>query len=77
MAAELAASMPLLKPIVALNLWVFVIEGWMYYVRIPAVKKYDVQYTRQFTKEYMNSKFPPEVRWPGGKYSHARWKCSR
>ena len=66
MAVELAASMPLLKPIVALNLWIFVIEAYMYCMRIPAVKKYNVQFTPQFTKEYMYSKVPPEVRWPGG-----------
>jgi hypothetical protein len=50
MAIEIAPSMPLLQPLVALNIWTFVIEAWMYAVRVPAVKKYNVKYTPQFNK---------------------------
>jgi hypothetical protein len=68
MAIEIAASMPLLQPLVALNIWTFVIEAWMYAVRLPAVKNYNVKYTPQFNKQYLYSKIPPEAQWPGGKH---------
>jgi hypothetical protein len=44
-------STGLLAPVVALNIWTFGMEAWMYATRIPAVKKYGADMRSEATKE--------------------------
>ncbi|EEH36305.1 hypothetical protein PAAG_00628 [Paracoccidioides lutzii Pb01] len=59
-----------LGPIVALNIWTFIIEGWMYSKRIPAIEKYKVTIDPTVTKEQFANKFPPHIRWIADNYNH-------
>ncbi|PGH08712.1 hypothetical protein AJ79_05903 [Helicocarpus griseus UAMH5409] len=59
-----------LGPVVALNLWTFVVEGWMYATRIPAMSKYKVTPDPNTVKEQMNTKIPPSIRWVADNYNH-------
>jgi len=66
----LTPSSALLGPIIGLNLWTFVMEGWMYGTRIPAVSKYKAPTHPSATKEEFNRPLPPEVRWKADNYNH-------
>ncbi|KAK5138754.1 hypothetical protein LTR04_004232 [Oleoguttula sp. CCFEE 6159] len=64
------ADPPLLAPVVALNIWTFVMEGWMYATRIPAVSKYNVKVDSNDTSAQFNAQIPPHVRWKADNYNH-------
>lgn len=70
MAIDLLVSSPLLRPLIGLNLWTFIIEIWMAYARNVAIRRHDVKYTPHFTRNYLYSKIPPEAQWPGDNYNH-------
>ncbi|OAT07198.1 hypothetical protein BDBG_03291 [Blastomyces gilchristii SLH14081] len=57
-------------PVIALNLWTFVMEGWMYAKRIPAIAKYKIAMDPNAPKEQFSAKFPPSVRWVADNYNH-------
>jgi hypothetical protein len=58
----------LLAPIVALNAWTFVIEGWMYKTRIPVYNKLELP--PSVLKHELEVQTPAEVRWKADNYNH-------
>jgi len=66
----LTASQPLLGPLVALNLWTFGMEAWMYALRLPAMSKYGVTPHPGLTKAEINSKIPRHLQFPADNYDH-------
>ncbi|KAE9976476.1 hypothetical protein EG328_002592 [Venturia inaequalis] len=63
-------STGLLAPVVALNIWTFGMEAWMYATRIPAAEKYGADLRSEATKEDFNRKLPASVRWKADNYNH-------
>ncbi|OJD12718.1 hypothetical protein AJ78_06732 [Emergomyces pasteurianus Ep9510] len=59
-----------LGPVVALNLWTFVVEGWMYAKRIPAIAKYKIPLDPSIPNDQAAAKYPPHVRWVADNYNH-------
>lgn len=62
----------LLGPVVGLNLWTFVMQGWMYSKRLPAMGapenkhlKFDAEHCHDDLK-----KLPGPARWPAENYNH-------
>lgn len=66
----LVKSPALLTPIIALNLWTFFMEAWMYATRIPAVSKYNIPVHPNASKDEFNAKIPPHIRWKADNYNH-------
>ncbi|KAE8378036.1 hypothetical protein BDV26DRAFT_292638 [Aspergillus bertholletiae] len=58
----------LLAPVVALNIWTFVMEAWMYKTRIPVFSKLNLKNT--VTKQELDTKTPANVRWKADNYNH-------
>jgi hypothetical protein len=63
-------SNPILAPVIALVLWTFVMEVWLYATRIPAVKKHNVAYDPRRPPEEFHAQLPAEVRWKADNYNH-------
>jgi len=65
---------PLLQPIIALNLWTFFMEAWMYATRIPALQRAQeskkLVITPDMTKEQMNKALPYQVRNVADNFNH-------
>ncbi|KAM0722301.1 hypothetical protein Q7P37_001742 [Cladosporium fusiforme] len=61
---------PLLAPLVTLNLWTFVMEGWMYSKRLPALSKHKVNMDPTFNQARMETMLPPDVQWPAHNFNH-------
>ncbi|PGG96619.1 hypothetical protein GX51_07744 [Blastomyces parvus] len=59
-----------LGPVIALNLWTFFMEGWMYAKRIPAISKYKIPMDPNLPKEQMSAKYPAYIRWVADNYNH-------
>ena len=60
----------MLAPVIALVLWTFVMWGWLYATRIPAIVRGKLVYDpRKPTAEFMD-KIPPRVRWKADNYNH-------
>lgn len=71
MALNIASSAaPLLRPVVGLAGWTFVMEIWMYSTRLPAIRKYGVSGSPYTTKEEMHSKIPRPIQWIADNYNH-------
>ena len=60
----------LLAPVVALVLWTFVMWGWLYATRIPAIRKARIRLDPEQSKEAFNAQLPPETRWKADNYNH-------
>ncbi|KAB8224364.1 fungal-specific transcription factor domain-containing protein [Aspergillus novoparasiticus] len=58
----------LLAPVVALNIWTFVMEAWMYKTRIPIYSKMNIKNT--ITKRELDAMTPASVRWKADNYNH-------
>ncbi|KAE8355428.1 membrane-associated, eicosanoid/glutathione metabolism protein [Aspergillus coremiiformis] len=58
----------LLAPVVALNIWTFVMEVWMYKTRIPVFSKLQIKNTT--TRAELDPLTPPNVRWKAENYNH-------
>ncbi|KAE8315071.1 fungal-specific transcription factor domain-containing protein [Aspergillus transmontanensis] len=58
----------LLAPVVALNIWTFVMEAWMYKTRIPIYSKMNIKNT--VTKRELDAMTPASVRWKADNYNH-------
>lgn len=61
---------PILAPLVALILWSFVMLGWLYAARIPAITKAKLTYDPFRPSEEFHAQLPARVRWKGDNYSH-------
>lgn len=61
---------PLLAPIVALVLWSFVMCGWLYATRIPAMRRLRVVYDPRLPADVFHTQLPPEVRWKADNYNN-------
>lgn len=61
---------PLLGPLLALNGWVFVMEGLLYKRRTPALKKYGVTFDPNTVKQQKAEKLPPFVNWAADNYNN-------
>ncbi|EMC97905.1 hypothetical protein BAUCODRAFT_120826 [Baudoinia panamericana UAMH 10762] len=70
MPSIIAGSQPLLGPLVGLVGWTFVMEGWMYLYRLPAMSKYNVDASPGMTKEHLNAKIPRHLQYPADNFNH-------
>ena len=67
MAIEASLVHPLLQPLIALTLWTFLIEIWMYCARHVPIVRHDVEYTPHFNRQYSSPKIPLDARCLGDK----------
>ncbi|KAK0318217.1 hypothetical protein LTR82_010916 [Friedmanniomyces endolithicus] len=61
---------PLITPLLTLASWTFVMELWMYALRIPALSKYKVPISPDMTTADMNKNIPRHLQWPADNYNH-------
>ena len=61
---------PLLAPVIALVLWSFVIWGWMYATRIPAILKMKMVFDSNAPRGEQMNTLPANVRWKADNYNH-------
>ncbi|KAL2819065.1 membrane-associated, eicosanoid/glutathione metabolism protein [Aspergillus cavernicola] len=60
----------LLRPIIALNGWTFVMEIWMYATRIPVFQHLKEAGDPSSTRSELEAKTPPSVRWKADNFNH-------
>ena len=82
MASQVLGHSPLIKPLVTLAGWTFVMEAWMYATRIPAISKYNIDVNPEKVAQDFNTKVPISirqiaVRLPSATLSSARAKVFR
>jgi len=70
MAALLSPSTSLLGPVIGLNAWTFVMEGWMYYERLSWITNSKFQFRPELTKDDFDKKQPPSVRFKADNFNH-------
>lgn len=68
--STILAGQPLLGPVVGLASWHFVMEAWMYALRLPALSKYKVDTDPAKLKQEMAEKIPAWVHYPAENYNH-------
>ena len=61
---------PILGPTITLVLWSFVMLGWLYAARIPAIVNSKLVYDPQRPAEEFHAQLPATVRWKGDNYIH-------
>ncbi|KFY69335.1 hypothetical protein V496_00337 [Pseudogymnoascus sp. VKM F-4515 (FW-2607)] len=61
---------PLLPPIIALNAWTLVVEGWMFSVRLPVFTRLRIADKNELTHEEVNKMTPASVRWKADNFSN-------
>ena len=61
---------PMLAPLIALVLWSFVMWGWLYATRIPAIAKAKIQFDPRRPPAEFHALLPPETRWKADNYNH-------
>lgn len=61
---------PILAPVIALVLWSFVMWGWLYATRIPAIVKNNLVYDPYRPAEEFVAQIPARVRWKADNYNH-------
>ena len=61
---------PMLAPVIALVLWSFVMWGWMYATRIPAISAAKMRLDPNAPRGEQMSQLPPSVRWKADNYNH-------
>ncbi|THD61506.1 MAPEG family protein [Phenylobacterium sp.] len=61
---------PILKPVIALVLWSFVMWAWLYATRIPAITRLKIAYDPRRPASEFADAIPPEVRWKADNYNH-------
>lgn len=54
---------PILAPLVALVLWSFVMWGWLYATRLPAMMRNRIVYDPHRPAEEFHAALPAQVRW--------------
>ena len=60
----------MLLPVVALVAWTFVMWGWMYATRIPAIRRARMRLDPTAPRGEQMASLPPEVRWKADNYNH-------
>ncbi|MGH6800161.1 MAG: MAPEG family protein [Methylocella sp.] len=60
----------ILKPLVALVVWSFVMWAWLYATRIPAIRKYKIALDPHRPKAEFDAQLPANVRWKADNYNH-------
>ena len=66
----MATAAPLLAPVIALVLWSFVIWGWMYATRIPAILRMRMRLDPEAPRGEQMATLPARVRWKADNYNH-------
>ena len=61
---------PILAPVIVLVLWTLVMWAWLYATRIPAMRRLRVSLNPERSREDMQAKLPPQVRWKADNYNH-------
>ncbi|HEY0917492.1 MAG TPA: MAPEG family protein [Solimonas sp.] len=61
---------PMLAPMIALVLWTFVVWGWMYATRIPAIIQSKMVLNPQAPRGEQMNQLPANVRWKADNYNH-------
>ncbi len=61
---------PMLAPVIALVLWTFVVWGWMYATRIPAIIRSKMVLNPQAPRGEQMNLLPANVRWKADNYNH-------
>jgi len=61
---------PMLGPVIALVLWTFVMWGWMYLTRIPAINAARMRLDPNAPRGAQMNELPPQVRWKADNYNH-------
>lgn len=60
----------LLRPVIALVLWTFVMWAWMYATRIPAIRAARMRLDGRRPRGEQMAELPAEVRWKADNYNH-------
>ncbi|MGH6848666.1 MAG: MAPEG family protein [Methylocella sp.] len=60
----------ILKPLVALVIWTFVMWAWLYATRIPAIRKHKIALDPNRIKAEFDALLPAKVRWKADNYNH-------
>ena len=63
-------SHPMLGPVLALVAWTFVICGWLYATRIPAISRHRVVYDPARPAHEFHDQLPASVRWKADNYNN-------
>ena len=63
-------AIALLRPVVALVAWTFVMWGWMYAARIPAIRRARMKLDPNAPRGEQMATLPPRVRWKADNYNH-------
>ncbi len=63
-------SLELLRPVVALVVWTFVMWGWMYATRIPAIHRSRMRLDPMAPHGEQMASLPAQVRWKADNYNH-------
>ena len=64
------SSKAILLPVVALVAWTFVMWGWMYVTRIPAIRNARMRLDPNAPRGEQMATLPPIVRWKADNYNH-------
>ena len=63
-------SLELLRPVVALVVWTFVMWGWMYATRMPAIRRSGMRFDPLAPRGEQMASLPAQVRWKADNYNH-------
>ena len=63
-------SSAMLAPVIALVLWTFVMWGWMYATRIPAIIAMRMRFDPNLPRGAQMNELPATVRWKADNYNH-------
>jgi hypothetical protein len=63
-------SLELLRPVVALVAWTFVMLTWMYATRIPAIRRARMRLDPMAPRGEQMATLPAQVRWKADNYNH-------
>jgi len=60
----------MLEPILALVAWTFVMCGWLYATRIPAIRRHNIVYDPARLAHEFHAQLPAPVRWKADNYNN-------
>ncbi|KAL2847531.1 membrane-associated, eicosanoid/glutathione metabolism protein [Aspergillus pseudoustus] len=60
----------LLRPVIALNGWTFLMEAWMYATRLPVFMRLKISDDNTRTRAEIDRLTPAPVRWKADNYNH-------
>ena len=61
---------PMLGPVLALVAWTFVMCGWLYATRTPAIRRQKIVYDPMRPAEEFQARLPASVRWKADNYNN-------